>query len=174
MAIHSSVLAWEIPCTEDPGGLQSMGLQKVRPALATEHCVYTSMLRSQFISPSPSPAVSTVCSLCVHLHCCPADRFIGTLFLDSIRMYYRLPWWISSKEFTCETGDAGLIPGLGRSSGEGNGNPLQHACLGNPTDRGTWKATVHRVEKSQTRLSYYTTTVCYYTIGAGNNFNILA
>ena len=37
--------------------------------------------------------------------------------------------------------DAGLIPGSGRSPGEGNGNPLQYFCLGNPIDRGTWQAT---------------------------------
>ena len=42
---------------------------------------------------------------------------------------------------------ASLIPGPGRSSGEGNGNPLQYACLGNPTDGGAWRATVHGVLK---------------------------
>ena len=42
-------------------------------------------------------------------------------------------------------GDQGSIPGLGRSSGEGNGNPLQYSCLGNLMDRGTWWATVHGV-----------------------------
>ena len=41
--------------------------------------------------------------------------------------------------------DAGVIPGLGRSPGEGQGNPLQYSCLGNPTDRGAWWTTVHRV-----------------------------
>ena len=46
-------------------------------------------------------------------------------------------------------GDAGLIPGLGRSPGEGNGNPLQYSCLGNPRDRGAWWATVHGVTKSR-------------------------
>ena len=46
--------------------------------------------------------------------------------------------------------DTGLIPGLGRSPGEGNGNPLQFSCLENPMDRGAWWATVHRVAKSQT------------------------
>ena len=40
-------------------------------------------------------------------------------------------------------GDAGLIPGLERSPGEGNGKPLQYSCLGNPMDRGVWRATVH-------------------------------
>ena len=51
--------------------------------------------------------------------------------------------------------DPGLIPGLGRSSGEGNGNPLQYSCLENPMDGGAWQATVHGVAKSQTRLSHF-------------------
>ena len=44
-------------------------------------------------------------------------------------------------------GDVGSIPGLGRSPGDGNGNPLQYSCLGNPVDRGEWQATVHGVTK---------------------------
>ena len=43
--------------------------------------------------------------------------------------------------------DMGLIPGLGRSPGEGNGHPLQYSCLGNPIDRGAWQATIHGVTK---------------------------
>ena len=46
--------------------------------------------------------------------------------------------------------DTGLIPGSGRSSGEGNGNPLQYSCLENPMDGGAWWATVHEVTKSWT------------------------
>ena len=49
-------------------------------------------------------------------------------------------------------GDAGLIPGLGRSPAEGNGNPLQYSSLGNSMDRGGWRATVSRVKKSQIQL----------------------
>ena len=49
--------------------------------------------------------------------------------------------------------DVSLIPGSGRSPGEGNGNLLQYSCLENPTDRGAWRATVHRVTKCWTRLS---------------------
>ena len=49
-------------------------------------------------------------------------------------------------------GDPGLIPGLGTSP-EGNGNPLQYSCLGNPMERGAWWAIVHSVTKSQTRLT---------------------
>ena len=45
-------------------------------------------------------------------------------------------------------GDGGLIPGLGRSPRGGHGNPFQDACLGNPMDRGAWRATVHRVTES--------------------------
>ena len=47
------------------------------------------------------------------------------------------------KEYACNTGNLGSIPGSGRSPGEGNGNPLQYSCLGNPVDRGAWWAIVH-------------------------------
>ena len=57
-------------------------------------------------------------------------------------------------------GDVGSILGLGRSPGEGNGNPFQYSCLGNPKDRGAWQATVQGVTKSQTRLS---TQACVHT-----------
>ena len=49
------------------------------------------------------------------------------------------------KESTCNAGDPGSIPGSGRSSGEGNGNPHQYSCLENFMDRGTWQAVVHGV-----------------------------
>ena len=58
----------------------------------------------------------------------------------------------------CNAGDLGSIPGLGRSPGEGNGNPLQYSCLENPMDGGAWWATVHGVAKSWTRLSDFTFT----------------
>jgi len=53
----------------------------------------------------------------------------------------------------CNAGEPGLIPGLGRSSGEGNGNPLQYSCLGNSMDREAWQTMAHGVAKSWTRLS---------------------
>ena len=49
------------------------------------------------------------------------------------------------KNLPASAGHASSIPGLGRSPGEGNSNPLQYSCLGNPTDRGAWQATVHGV-----------------------------
>ena len=66
------------------------------------------------------------------------------------------PWWLSGKESTCnaeDAGDVGSIAESGRSPGGGHGNPLQYSCLENPMDRGAWRAAVHRVTKSQTRLS---------------------
>ena len=63
-----------------------------------------------------------------------------------------LPRWRSGKESPADTGGAGLIPGLGRFSGEGNGNPLQYSCLKNPMDRGAWRATVHETAESPTYL----------------------
>ena len=55
------------------------------------------------------------------------------------------------KEFACNMGDPGLIPGSRWATGEGNGNPLQYSCLENSMDEGAWQATVHGVAKSQTR-----------------------
>ena len=60
---------------------------------------------------------------------------------------------LSCKESTCQTEDMGLNPGSGRSPEEGNGNPLEYSCLGNPMDRGAWRATVHGVARSPTQLS---------------------
>ena len=51
------------------------------------------------------------------------------------------------KNLPANAGDAGLIPGSGRSAGEGNGNPFQYSCLINPMDRGAWQAIVHGVAK---------------------------
>ena len=53
------------------------------------------------------------------------------------------------KESACNVGDSGLIPGSGKSPGEGNRNPLQCSCLENPMDSGAWQATVHGVARSQ-------------------------
>ena len=65
------------------------------------------------------------------------------------------------KVSACNTGDPGSIPGLGRSPGEGNGNPLQDSCLENPMDREAWWATVHGVTKSRTQLSNFTYLLTY-------------
>ena len=66
------------------------------------------------------------------------------------------PGGSEGKASVCNAGDLGSSPGLGRSPGEGNGNPLQYYCLENPMDRGAWQAAVYGVTKSWTRLSEFT------------------
>ena len=63
------------------------------------------------------------------------------------------PGGLDGKESAYNARDPGLNPGLGRSPGEGNGDPLQYSCLENSMDGGAWQATVHGVTKSQTQLS---------------------
>ena len=70
------------------------------------------------------------------------------------------------KESACNAGDLALIPGLGRSPGEGNGNLLHYSCLENPMDRGAWWAAVHRVTQSRTRMKQLST---HAYIGEGND-----
>ena len=71
------------------------------------------------------------------------SRIVGCCYLG-------FPGGSNSKASACNEGDLGLIPGLGRSPGEGNGDPLQYSCLDNSKDRGAWWATVYGVTKSQT------------------------
>ena len=66
------------------------------------------------------------------------------------------PGGSEDKASACNAGDPGSIPGLERSPGEGNVNPLQYSCLENPMDRVAWRAIVHRVAKSQTWLRDFT------------------
>ena len=79
--------------------------------------------------------------------------FIKRLFSSSSLSAMGFPGGAEVKASACNAGDLGLIPGLGRSPGEGNGNPLQYPCLENPMDGGAWWASVHGVAKSRTRLS---------------------
>ena len=72
--------------------------------------------------------------------------------------YLGFPGGSEVKASASNAGDPGSIPGLGRSPGEGNGNPLQYSCLENPMDGGAWWATVHGITKSRTRLSDFTFT----------------
>ena len=59
--------------------------------------------------------------------------------------HFQLPWWLSGKESACNAGDVGSIPGSGGSPGGGHNIPLQYSCLENPTDRGAWRAAVHKI-----------------------------
>jgi len=76
----------------------------------------------------------------VHLLYLEMQQFQGMLVVENLPDNAR------------DMGDRGSIPGSGRSPRGGQGNPLQYSCLENPMDRGSWQATVHRVEKSWTQL----------------------
>ena len=95
-----------------------------------------------------------------------SHQFLSTTKLFCLEKAYHtqgLPWCHKGKESTCKAEDMGLIPGLGRSSAEGNGNPLQYSCLENSMDRGVWRATVHGVAKNWRWLSDWTKTTTRVT-----------
>ena len=85
----------------------------------------------------------------------PEASFAESLPSEEDRIWSNedIPGGSDGEESTCNAGDLGSIPGLGRSPGEGNGYPLQYSCLQDSTDRGAWQATVHGVAKSRTQLS---------------------
>ena len=75
---------------------------------------------------------------------------------DKAQSNSEILWFLKAslgKEYACSAGDSGLTPGLGRSPGDENGNPLQYSCLANSMDRGAWQATVQEGTKSRTQLS---------------------
>ena len=84
------------------------------------------------------------------------DGYLGHFFLKKYLFIYlaasslsvRASWWLCGKQSACHVGDLGLIPGLGRSPGEGKDYPLQYSCLENFMDRGVWQATVQEVANS--------------------------
>ena len=87
-----------------------------------------------------------------------SDRIIPTILekeqrFPGIGHHPLFGLWCLALELVCNAGDLGLIPGLERSTGEGNGNSLQYSCLENPMDRRPWQATVHRVAKVRHNLA---------------------
>ena len=133
MATHSSVLAWRIPRMVEPGGLLSVGLHRVGhdlsdlAAVAADKCEGAFHLSLALVSKESSHALE--------LSFQAVGRKFG-FFCGSV-----------VKNLLDNAGDAGSIPGSGRSQGEGSGNPLQYSYLGNPMDRRAWGATVHGVAK---------------------------
>ena len=75
----------------------------------------------------------------------------SVFFISTLEYFFMstlgFPGGSVGKESACNAGNLGLIPGSGRSSGEGNGNPPQYSCLGNPVDRGAWWTTVYGVAR---------------------------
>ena len=76
------------------------------------------------------------------------------------------PGGSDGREFVCNVGDPGLIPGLGRYPEEGNGNPLWYPCLENSTDRSVWWATVHGVTRGQDITEQPTHTAQWQTVAS--------
>ena len=87
--------------------------------------------------------------VCVCVCVCAEEPILKT----RLALSRGLPGCLEGKESARSAGDPGSISGSERSPGGGHGNPLEYSCLENPTDRGAWRATVHRVAKSQTGLS---------------------
>ncbi len=79
-----------------------------------------------------------------------SDECVYMKTLQALKVSLGFPGGAVDQNPPANAGNMGLIPGLGRSPGEGNGNPLQYSGLENPMDRGAWQATVHRVTKSWT------------------------
>ena len=154
MATHSIILAGETLWTEELGGLQSMRSQTVghdRSDLACTYHLFPDKERT--VNWPRTPA-------------CWAEFSKGLTHLGfgfCFVFLWGLPGGSNGKASACSVGDLGLIPGLGRSPGEGNGNPLQYSCLENSMDGGAWWATVHGVTKSWTQLSGFTFLLFSYT-----------
>jgi len=149
----------------------------VIPKLPISYLLYMVMYMLQCYSQFAPPSLSF--ARCVHksvLYVCvsiPALQVCSSVpfSLDSIYVinlqYLFFSFWLTSlcmglpggsdsKVSAHNSGDPGSIPGLGRHTGEGNGNLLQYSCLENSMDGGAWWATVHGVAKSQTRMSDFT------------------
>ena len=132
MATHSSISAWRILWMEEPHRLQSMGSQRVghdwAPSLSFFHFESNDGKWRRW----GTDVEAQKRALC-------RDSYTR----DNVN----IPHSSVSKESACNAGDLGVIPGLGRSPGWGNGNPLQYSWLENPMDRGAWQATIHGLQE---------------------------
>ena len=86
---------------------------------------------------------------------------VGITHFESWCRWYQASLWLNGKESTCQCRRLRFDPWVGKIPGEGNDNPLPYSCLGNPMDRGAWRATVHGIAKSGTRLTD-STRRCYH------------
>ena len=96
--------------------------------------------------------------LCSFFFSC--TMFLSCVYFASAFPFWQFPYGSNGKECTWNEGDPGLMPESERSSGEGNGSPLQYPCLENSMDRGVWWAMVHKVSKSQTWLKQLSKHAC--------------
>ena len=146
MAAHSSTLAWKIPRMEEPCGLQSMGSRSWTQLSEFTFTFHFHALEKEMATHSSILA----CRI-------PGTGEPGGLPSTGLQSGTWLKWLSSSsssagKESACNAGDPGSIPGLRKSPGEGNDNPLQYSCLENSMDRGAWQAIVHGITESDTTV----------------------
>ena len=152
---HSAVSCSVVPCFSC---LQSFTVAKLCPTFCSPmdcsppgssvHWVFLAWIVSGLPFPTP---FDTLCHVIL-------TKFLWFILLLSTSISEYRTSLVSQmvKASAYNVGDPGSIPGLGRSPGEGNGNPLQYSCLENPMDGGAWWAAVHGVAKSQTWLSDFT------------------
>ena len=142
-------------------GLSRMELSRQCLTLETQ-VVLTWSQASDPQSQTDASTSRTGYALTRRCHCtecqCTQERALNRLEvwdLDDRRAVESFPGGSDSQESTCNEGDQGSIPRLGRSTGEGKGYPLQYSGLENSMDRGAWQATVNGVAKHQTRLNNF-------------------
>ena len=92
-------------------------------------------------------------TLCNPMDCSTPGYVPENAYIELLTPNVMIPVGSAAENLPPNVGNAGSIPGLGKSPGEGNGNPFQYSCLENPTDRGTWWATVHGLVRSRTQHS---------------------
>ena len=109
--------------------------------------------KSWNLHPEHSPSIHRVTTQLMSIYC--VLGIFPYRFITYVCMPMDFSGGSDGKESACNAGDLGWIPGLGRSPGEGNGNPLQYSCPENPMDRRACRATVHGIAKSWTRLGYW-------------------
>ena len=140
MATQSSILAWKIPWTEELTEV-TQHIRTHTRKLSNFSCIEVGLSilveGTQVTSPVGQP--QELSSYCILMILPP--------FLWNLVICIGLPRWLSCKEFTCQCRRCRFDPWSGRYPGEGNCNPLQYSCQGNPMDRKAWQATVHGVAK---------------------------
>ena len=128
MVTHSSILAWRIPWTEEPGGLQFMGSQRVGHGWATKTHTHTHQTTTLH-SPQPQPLASTIL----------LSGSMDSINLGNSHRTSQVATVVKNLPANAgETRHTGSIPGLGRSSGVGNGKLFQYSCMENSVERGDW------------------------------------
>ena len=152
-ATHSSIFAWRITWTGEPGRLQSIGSQRVR-----HHCSDLACTQRRRNSHNDYVFVILACFYLVAKSCPtllwssrPRDQ---THTSPALACRFSTNW---ATRVTLNFKVIASIPWSGRSPRGGHGNPLQYSCLENPMDRGAWWATVQRAAKSRTQLKWLST-----------------